>query len=74
MREPPTNICPILAIAGICSTSYGPAVCLEDRCALWGYSASECAVVGIAESLAAIAAELADLISDRQKAAETAEK
>lgn len=64
MRQPPTNICPLLAIAGIGSTSGGPAVCLMDRCALWNCSANECAVVCIAESIATIAAELTDREGD----------
>lgn len=51
MRQPPTNICPMLAIAGIDSTSDGPAVCLMDRCAWWDYADSECAIVSLAAKL-----------------------
>lgn len=48
MREPPINICPLLAIAGAGGTS-GPAVCLQERCA-WAYEGG-CALVSIARSL-----------------------
>lgn len=48
MREPPTNICPLLAIAGT-GTTGGPAVCLGERCA-WAYD-GDCAITVIAQSL-----------------------
>ncbi len=32
MREPPTNICPLLALSPSCQ---GPAVCIKERCAWW---------------------------------------
>lgn len=44
MNQPPVNVCPLLAIAGIGSGG-GPAVCIEDRCAWWGYAGSECVMV-----------------------------
>lgn len=48
MRQPPTNICPLRAIASI-GTSSGPAECIEDCCAWWSAAADECAVVALAE-------------------------
>lgn len=57
MRQPPTNICPMLAIAGIGSTS-GSAECIEDRCAWWNYAASECAIVSLADNIAEVATEM----------------
>lgn len=32
MREPPTNICPLMALSPSCS---GPAVCIKEHCAWW---------------------------------------
>ena len=48
MRELPTNICPLRAIAPIGATS-GPAVCVEERCAWW--DGSHCAMLSLAFSL-----------------------
>lgn len=53
MRQPPNNICPLLAIACI-----GTSECIEDRCAWWDYGENGCAVVSIADSIAEVAAEL----------------
>lgn len=64
MRQPPTNICPMLAIAGIGSTSNGPAVCLMDRCAWFDYGENGCAVVSLADHIADVAAELTDMEGD----------
>lgn len=50
MREPPTNICPLLAIASIGSTS-GPSVCVKDRCALFSLADGECALLAIADAI-----------------------
>lgn len=50
MRELPTNICPLLAIASIGSTS-GPAVCVKDRCALFSFVDSKCALLAIADAI-----------------------
>lgn len=47
MREPPTNICPLLAIAGIGGTN-SPAVCIQERCALWDFGGNECTIVTVA--------------------------
>lgn len=54
MREPPTNICPLLAIASIGST-YGPSVCIEERCAFWSYGDCECAVHTIVDAIREVA-------------------
>ena len=59
MRQPPTNICPLMAIADTRASS-GPSVCIMDRCAWWDCYANECAAVSAAESLAAIAAGLTE--------------
>ncbi len=48
MKQAPTNICPLLSIAGI-GRNDGPSVCLEDCCAWWDYVANECAIVSLAE-------------------------
>lgn len=61
MREPPTNICPLLAIANR-GTSSGPAVCLKERCAFWHTeldpmtkeTIGKCALISISDSLAKI--------------------
>ena len=47
MRQPPTNICPMFAIAG----TSGPAECITDSCAWWDCAASECAIVSLAAEL-----------------------
>lgn len=56
----PMNICPLLAIASI-GTSSGPAVCVEGRCAWWGtwvgpadLTYGQCALQSIAESLSSL--------------------
>ena len=63
MKQPPTNICPLLAIAGAGGTN-NPAVCIEGRCAWWDFCGSECAAVTatavireVAENLEALTAK-----------------
>lgn len=76
MREPPTNICPLLAIASIGSSS-GPSVCIEERCALWNYDGSECALVSIPYSIQEISDNLTAQgckCGEACSAAETGEK
>ena len=59
MKQPPTNICPLRALAPIGATSGGPASCIEDRCAWFrvdldpedGTCTGECAVERIAAAL-----------------------
>lgn len=51
MKQPPTNICPLLAIASIGSTSGGPSVCIEERCAWWSLADCECALLAIADAI-----------------------
>lgn len=48
MKELPTNICPLRAIAPIGATD-GPAVCIEERCAWW--DGNNCAMLSLAESI-----------------------
>ncbi len=60
MREPPTNICPLLAIAGT-GTTGGPAVCLGERCAWWDFGGNECVMVTTATALGEVAANLEDM-------------
>ena len=48
MKQPPTNICPLLAIASI-GTSSGPAECIMDSCTWWSDAANECAIVALVE-------------------------
>ena len=62
MKQPPTNICPLFAIAG----SSGPAVCLYDRCAWWDSSGSECAIVTEAIAVREVAENLETLVSKSQ--------
>ena len=58
MSEPQKNICPLLAIASI-GTSSGPAKCIEDRCAWFclkyhrdgDYTSGKCALVRIVGAL-----------------------
>ncbi|MDE7261140.1 MAG: hypothetical protein K2N78_03630 [Oscillospiraceae bacterium] len=63
MRQPPTNICPLLAIAGIGGNN-GPAVCLEDCCAWWDHLAGSCCIAAGAGALQDIAASLEELTAD----------
>lgn len=49
MRTPPTNICPLIATAGIGSFGSGPAVCIENRCAWWSYLAGACCIAAGAD-------------------------
>lgn len=58
MHQPPTNICPLFAIASIGTHGVGQPVCIENRCALWhgeyvtkDISFGSCALVSIAEAL-----------------------
>lgn len=50
MRELPTNVCPLLAIASI-GTSSGSAICIEERCAFWSCGDLECAIHAIADAI-----------------------
>lgn len=59
MKAPPTNICPLLAIAN--PSTGAPATCLYDRCAFWDYGGSECAVVTAATALGAVVASMEDM-------------
>ncbi len=61
MREPPTNICPLMAIADIGNTSAAPPVCLGSRCAWWDFGGSECVMVSVAVALGEVAANLEDM-------------
>lgn len=54
MRQPASNICPLLAIAGAAS---GPAVCIEERCAWWSLLENGCAILEIGDNLNVIAAD-----------------
>lgn len=54
MRELPTNICPLLAIASIGSNS-GPSVCIGERCALWDFADNECTLVSIPVAIRKVA-------------------
>lgn len=55
MRQPPSNVCPLLLIAGIGSFD-SPAVCIEERCAWWNYPG--CIMSGIVEELGNVGASL----------------
>ena len=61
MREPPTNICPLMAIANIGNTSAAAPVCLGTRCAWWDFGGSECVMVSVAVALGEVAANLEDM-------------
>lgn len=61
MREPPTNICPLMAIANIGNTSAATPVCLGTRCAWWDFGGNECAMVSAAVALGELAANLEDM-------------
>lgn len=50
MSQPPTNICPLLAIAAI-GTSRGPSVCIKECCALWDFGENECVLHSIADAI-----------------------
>lgn len=63
MRQPPNNICPLLAIARI-GTSSGSIECIEDRCAWWDHLAGSCCVAAGADALQGIAASLEELAAD----------
>jgi len=56
MREPQTNICPLLAIASIGSNS-GPPICVEERYAFWSFGDSECAIHAIASAIREVGGE-----------------
>ena len=58
MRQPPSNVCPLLLIAGIGSFD-SPAVCIEERCAWWNYPG--CIMSGTVEELGNIACGLDDI-------------
>lgn len=57
MREPPINICPLLAIAGVGETNR-PAICVQDHCALWDFGGNECVIVTAAVAAREIAENL----------------
>lgn len=61
MREPPTNICPLMAIANIGNTSAAAPVCLGTRCAWWDFGGNECAMVSATVALGEVAANLEDM-------------
>ena len=65
MREPPTNICPLLAIAGAGGTN-NPAVCIEGRCAWWDYLAGACCMASEADYLRAVSDSLETLAAESQ--------
>jgi len=66
MREPPINICPLMAIADIGSTSAAPPVCLGSRCAWWDLGGNECAMASAAVALVEAAANLEALAVNSQ--------
>lgn len=61
MREPPANICPLMAIAAIGTTSAAPSVCLGPRCAWWDFGGNECVMVTAATALGEVAANLEEM-------------
>lgn len=61
MRKPPTNICPLMAIAGIGSSSTAAPVCLGPRCAWWDFGGNECVIITAATALGEVAANLEDM-------------
>lgn len=61
MREPPTNICPLMAIANIGRTGTAAPVCLGSRCAWWDFGGNECVMVSAAVALGEVAANLEDM-------------
>lgn len=61
MREPPTNICPLMAIAGIGNTSAAPPICLGSRCAWWDFGGNECVMVTAAAAIGEVAANLEEM-------------
>lgn len=60
MREPPTNICPLIAIADIGSSNTA-SVCLGTRCAWWDFGGNECVMVTAAIALGEVAANMEDM-------------
>lgn len=64
MKAPPTNICPLLAIAN--PSTGAPATCLYDRCAFWDHGGSECAVVTAAIAIREAAENLETLAEKSQ--------
>lgn len=64
MNQPPTNICPLIAIGS--STTSGPAVCLFDRCAFWDFGGCECALVTAAVAIREVAENLEALAVNSQ--------
>lgn len=48
MNQPPTNICPLLAIA---NARGGPSACIEECCAFWNFGDGECVVHTIADAI-----------------------
>lgn len=55
MREPPSNVCPLMAIAG------AGGICILDRCALWDFGGNECVMAAAATALREVAASLEDM-------------
>lgn len=69
MRQPPSNICPLIAIAGIgCYDS--PSECIGENCAWWNYPG--CILFGVVEELGSIAASLAAMEPQRKTPASAA--
>ncbi len=66
----PTNICPLLAIACIGSTS-GSSVCLGDHCAWWDFGGNECVMATAAAALGEVAANLETLAYKKTAASDS---
>lgn len=60
MKEPPTNICPLMAIADIGSSGTAP-ICLGTRCAWWDFGGNECVMVTAAAAIGEVAANLEEM-------------
>lgn len=68
MKEPPTNICPLMAISDIGRTGTAAPVCLGSRCAWWDFGGNECAIVTAAVALGEVAlGEVAANLEDMQQ-------
>lgn len=50
MKEPPVDICPLLAISNIGRTS-GASVCIKECCAFWDFGENECVLHSIADAI-----------------------
>ena len=69
MRHTPSDICPLLLIAGIGSFD-SPSECIGENCAWWNYPG--CILFGVAEELGSIAASLAAMEPQRKTPASAA--